>query len=348
MKLGHAQLAQSFIGSVNGPVVGLEAGYGRTGLFLCPETSLIKYKEGGKTMPDIKFNCTHCQQSLEAPADMAGEQVECPSCQQVMLLPAHTESSAPPKKKIVIRKAGSSDSSRHRNVPKQNTSRHQRHKPTGNQRSPVPTIIVAVLITLATTIPIAVYVVKKTAPPRTMGTPQREEKSLSRSDESVTVSVSVSLNDGRFISPRTEVIIVVQDSQLSGVLARLTGAAATLCRAQAELAYAKQKMDNYGYTGGDLGAMGEEWRQKISEVADTRRKILDYEEQISAYSPTIHHTDANGKCVIQGVKANKTYILFGKASFLRQEAYWLVVINKTSDPANVLLDNENAIPVGAL
>lgn len=38
-------------------------------------------------MPDLEFSCPSCQQSLEAPAEMAGETVECPNCGQVMLAP---------------------------------------------------------------------------------------------------------------------------------------------------------------------------------------------------------------------------------------------------------------------
>ena len=35
-------------------------------------------------MPDIKFNCPHCNQSLEAPTDMVGQLIECPSCKQTL------------------------------------------------------------------------------------------------------------------------------------------------------------------------------------------------------------------------------------------------------------------------
>jgi hypothetical protein len=38
-------------------------------------------------MPDFKFNCPHCQQSLEAPEDMLGETIECPSCTGAIQLP---------------------------------------------------------------------------------------------------------------------------------------------------------------------------------------------------------------------------------------------------------------------
>jgi len=38
-------------------------------------------------MPDIEFACPSCGQTLEAPLEMAGESVECPSCQEVMVVP---------------------------------------------------------------------------------------------------------------------------------------------------------------------------------------------------------------------------------------------------------------------
>ncbi len=38
-------------------------------------------------MPDITFECPHCQQSLEAPEDMAGETIACPACEQPIQLP---------------------------------------------------------------------------------------------------------------------------------------------------------------------------------------------------------------------------------------------------------------------
>jgi hypothetical protein len=38
-------------------------------------------------MSDFKFNCPHCQQSLEAPEEMIGETTECPSCKgQIQIL----------------------------------------------------------------------------------------------------------------------------------------------------------------------------------------------------------------------------------------------------------------------
>ena len=39
-------------------------------------------------MSDYKFNCPHCNQSLEAPADMLGEIIECPACSGSIQLPA--------------------------------------------------------------------------------------------------------------------------------------------------------------------------------------------------------------------------------------------------------------------
>lgn len=47
-------------------------------------------------MSEIKFACPHCEQSLEAPSDMAGSQVECPSCGKTLAIPAPAASSPPP------------------------------------------------------------------------------------------------------------------------------------------------------------------------------------------------------------------------------------------------------------
>jgi len=38
-------------------------------------------------MSDFKFNCPHCEQSLEAPEEMLGQTIECPSCNGSILLP---------------------------------------------------------------------------------------------------------------------------------------------------------------------------------------------------------------------------------------------------------------------
>ena len=39
-------------------------------------------------MSDFKFNCPHCQQSLEAPAEMIGQQIDCPTCNKPITLPS--------------------------------------------------------------------------------------------------------------------------------------------------------------------------------------------------------------------------------------------------------------------
>ena len=38
-------------------------------------------------MADIKFNCPQCNQSLEAPEDMAGMSLDCPACQKAITIP---------------------------------------------------------------------------------------------------------------------------------------------------------------------------------------------------------------------------------------------------------------------
>jgi hypothetical protein len=65
-------------------------------------------------MADIRFECPACDQHLEAPMDMAGQDVECPSCQQLFVLPSPPRPSGSPKKKIVIHKTSSTSSSQSR------------------------------------------------------------------------------------------------------------------------------------------------------------------------------------------------------------------------------------------
>ena len=38
-------------------------------------------------MVELKFNCPHCNQSLEAPEEMLGENIECPACNGAIQLP---------------------------------------------------------------------------------------------------------------------------------------------------------------------------------------------------------------------------------------------------------------------
>lgn len=40
-------------------------------------------------MRDIRFNCRHCNQSLEAPADMRGTTIPCPICAKPISIPGH-------------------------------------------------------------------------------------------------------------------------------------------------------------------------------------------------------------------------------------------------------------------
>jgi len=46
-------------------------------------------------MPDFKFNCPHCNQSLEAPEELLGQQINCPNCNVSIQLPK-PHSSVPP------------------------------------------------------------------------------------------------------------------------------------------------------------------------------------------------------------------------------------------------------------
>jgi len=47
-------------------------------------------------MSDFKFNCPHCNQSLEAPEDMLGEAIECPACNGSIQIPARQPAPPPP------------------------------------------------------------------------------------------------------------------------------------------------------------------------------------------------------------------------------------------------------------
>jgi hypothetical protein len=54
-------------------------------------------------MSDFKFNCPHCQQSLEAPEDLLGQTIECPQCKGSIQLPAPQPRLQPAKKKVALR-----------------------------------------------------------------------------------------------------------------------------------------------------------------------------------------------------------------------------------------------------
>ena len=47
-------------------------------------------------MADISFSCTHCSQHLEAPPDMAGMALECPSCNREIMVPKPALRARPP------------------------------------------------------------------------------------------------------------------------------------------------------------------------------------------------------------------------------------------------------------
>jgi DNA-directed RNA polymerase subunit RPC12/RpoP len=53
-------------------------------------------QNGGRIVPDIRFNCAGCGQALEAPPEMSGETVECPSCGRAISVPAAGAASASP------------------------------------------------------------------------------------------------------------------------------------------------------------------------------------------------------------------------------------------------------------
>lgn len=74
-------------------------------------------------MSEFKFNCPHCQQSLEAPEDMLGQTIECPSCNGSIQLPEPEPQPSPapaptPKKKIVTHRPSAAS----RRTPPRSTS----------------------------------------------------------------------------------------------------------------------------------------------------------------------------------------------------------------------------------
>lgn len=46
-------------------------------------------------MTDINFNCIHCNQNLEAPAEMAGDSLDCPTCGALIQVPATSREKTP-------------------------------------------------------------------------------------------------------------------------------------------------------------------------------------------------------------------------------------------------------------
>lgn len=52
-------------------------------------------------MSDISFSCPNCRQHLDAPPDMAGEEVPCPSCQKVIRVPAIPKQIRPAQQRVM-------------------------------------------------------------------------------------------------------------------------------------------------------------------------------------------------------------------------------------------------------
>ena len=46
-------------------------------------------------MANFEFNCPHCNQALEAPDEMLGQTIECPSCSKAINLPTPAPTSPP-------------------------------------------------------------------------------------------------------------------------------------------------------------------------------------------------------------------------------------------------------------
>ncbi|OPZ74327.1 MAG: hypothetical protein BWY82_00756 [Verrucomicrobia bacterium ADurb.Bin474] len=67
-------------------------------------------------MSDFNFNCPHCKQSLEAPAELLGQQINCPTCNGAIQLPKPQQSAPPPpaqaKKQMLTRPPNTSGDTR--------------------------------------------------------------------------------------------------------------------------------------------------------------------------------------------------------------------------------------------
>lgn len=57
-------------------------------------------------MSDINFDCPHCNQNLDAPSDMGGDSIECPACENSIVIPAPKKMAPAKGKKIVMKKRG--------------------------------------------------------------------------------------------------------------------------------------------------------------------------------------------------------------------------------------------------
>jgi len=55
-------------------------------------------------MPDFKFNCPNCGQSLAVPEEMLGQTLDCPACSQPLTLEADAD--APPAAAAVCTACG--------------------------------------------------------------------------------------------------------------------------------------------------------------------------------------------------------------------------------------------------
>ena len=55
-----------------------------------PSAAVSKPAEPAEAV--IKFNCPACKQSLEAPGELAGNQIDCPTCQQPIIVPSLSQS----------------------------------------------------------------------------------------------------------------------------------------------------------------------------------------------------------------------------------------------------------------
>jgi hypothetical protein len=55
-------------------------------------------------MVDINFDCPHCNQNLDAPSDMAGETIECPTCRKSIGIPVPEIPAQAGPKRVVVKK----------------------------------------------------------------------------------------------------------------------------------------------------------------------------------------------------------------------------------------------------
>ena len=71
-----------------------------------------RLREGPEPVPDIKFSCGQCGQHISCDEAWSGHQIQCPACQNTVLVPEYKPAAAPASANPVAGVAASSASSR--------------------------------------------------------------------------------------------------------------------------------------------------------------------------------------------------------------------------------------------